>query len=92
MNGDHLLEGFLAMVWLSARWAVVIAVLWIGLRLTKPRRIETRLLVCQLALVGGLLIAMVPVYWGTNTRIGTVCVYRGDEGEFVDPTRIGMAG
>ncbi len=69
MNGDYLQELFLAFLWFSARWAAVIVVLWLGLRLSKAKRLETRYLVCQLGLAGGLLIACLPVFWGPEKAL-----------------------
>ena len=48
----------------SLRWGIVIAVLGIGLALWRPRRAATRLLLCRLVLVGGLILPLLPRCWG----------------------------
>ncbi len=48
----------------SLRWGVLIALLGIGLVFWPPRRAATQLLLCQLVLVGGLLLPFLPRYWG----------------------------
>jgi beta-lactamase regulating signal transducer with metallopeptidase domain len=48
----------------SLRWAVVLAALAVVLKVRPPRRPATRLLLCHLALIGGLLLPMLPHCWG----------------------------
>ncbi len=48
----------------SLRWGVLIVVLWIGLALRPPRQAALRLAVCQLVLVAGLALPLIPRWWG----------------------------
>jgi beta-lactamase regulating signal transducer with metallopeptidase domain/protocatechuate 3,4-dioxygenase beta subunit len=48
----------------SLRWAVILAALAVVLTVWPPRRSATRLLLCRLALVGGLLLPLLPRCWG----------------------------
>jgi beta-lactamase regulating signal transducer with metallopeptidase domain/protocatechuate 3,4-dioxygenase beta subunit len=48
----------------SLRWAVVLVALAVMLKVWPPRRPATRLLLCQLALAGGLLLPFLPHCWG----------------------------
>jgi protocatechuate 3,4-dioxygenase beta subunit len=54
---------FLLAIW-SLRWAVAIALLGAGLIFWPPRRAATHLLLCRLVLIGGLLLPVLPRYWG----------------------------
>jgi beta-lactamase regulating signal transducer with metallopeptidase domain/protocatechuate 3,4-dioxygenase beta subunit len=48
----------------SLRWAVILVALALMLRVHPPRRAATRLLLCRLALVGGLVLPLLPHCWG----------------------------
>lgn len=48
----------------SLRWTVVLTLLARVLKVRSPRRPATRLLLCRLALVGGLLLPLLPRCWG----------------------------
>ncbi|HEY7314861.1 MAG TPA: M56 family metallopeptidase [Gemmataceae bacterium] len=50
----------------SLRWGVVLVVLAAMLKLWPPRRPATRLLLCRLVLLGGLLLPLLPRCWGPS--------------------------
>ncbi len=64
MNAPFLTPAMLVLADWSLRWGVVIALLALALAVRPPRRAATRLLLCQLVLVGGLLLPLVPRCWG----------------------------
>jgi HEAT repeat protein/beta-lactamase regulating signal transducer with metallopeptidase domain len=52
----------------SIRWAVLIAGLGVWLAVCRPRNAAVRMAVFRLVLVGGLLLPLIPHYWGPSLR------------------------
>jgi protocatechuate 3,4-dioxygenase beta subunit len=60
----HLTPALLLLADWSLRWGVVIAALALVLWRCPPRQVATRLQLCRLVLVGGLLLPLLPRWWG----------------------------
>ncbi|HLJ95276.1 MAG TPA: carboxypeptidase regulatory-like domain-containing protein [Gemmataceae bacterium] len=61
---DILFPPALHLVDWSLRWGLIIVLLGLGLAMFSPRRVATRLLLCRLVLAGGLVLPLLPHYWG----------------------------